>query len=440
MTRDFRQALSALLARDPYQAYTYSYPHKTAYRALTPPVDLRRAWQAEDRHALFLYVHVPFCEQRCGFCNLFTQAQPPDATTQAFLDTLERQAGRMADILAPATFARMAVGGGTPSLLSPAGLRRLFDITRGLGAGDVPCSLEVSPVYCDEDRVDVLRSARVRRVSMGVQSIFPAETAAVHRHQSPDAVRAGLGRLRSAGIPTVNADLMFGLPGQTADTVRASIDAVIEWGANELYLYPLYVRPLTTLARRGLAPGDTRPALYAAARDHLASLGWQRRSLRMFQAPGVNGSREPMYRCQSDGMVGLGPGARSYTRALHYATPFAVAQPAVRALVETWCQEPDAAFDVATWGITLDAVEQRRRWLILSVLEHGVLRGDYRERFGADVLTDFPELEEAVALGLLTIESEVLSLTARGVEHADVIGQWLYSPAVRDRMDAWITR
>lgn len=433
-------SLRALLARDPFQAYTYSYPHKTAYRALTPPIGLRSAWQAEERSALFLYVHVPFCEQRCGFCNLFTQAQPPEATTQAFLDTLERQAERMAGILAPATFARMAVGGGTPSLLSAAGLRRLFGIARGLGAGDVPCSIEVSPAYCDAERVEVLRTARVQRVSMGVQSIFPAETGAVHRHQSPDEVRDGLGRLRAAEIPTVNADLMFGLPGQTPDTLRASIDAVVAWGANELYLYPLYIRPLTTLARRGLASGDERPALYAAARDHLAALGWQRRSLRMFQAPGAGDTHAPVYRCQSDGMVGLGPGARSYTRALHYATPFAVAQPAVRALVETWCQEPDAAFDVATWGITLDAAEQRRRWLILSVLEHGVAREPYRERFGTDVLSDFPELAEAAELGLLTIEPEALSLTARGIEHADVIGQWLYSADVRDRMETWDTR
>ena len=70
------ESLSALLESNAYLSYAYSYPHKTAYRTLTPPASLQSLWAHEDRDALFLYVHVPFCEQRCGFCNLFTQVQP----------------------------------------------------------------------------------------------------------------------------------------------------------------------------------------------------------------------------------------------------------------------------------------------------------------------------------------------------------------------------
>src|SRR5829696_9119035 len=83
------------LPASPYVSYTYSYPHKTAYRPLTPPRELHDVWADERKNALFLYVHVPFCEMRCGFCNLFTTANPKSDLALAYLDALERQARRV---------------------------------------------------------------------------------------------------------------------------------------------------------------------------------------------------------------------------------------------------------------------------------------------------------------------------------------------------------
>ncbi|WP_027482334.1 radical SAM protein, partial [Deinococcus pimensis] len=120
--------LLAFLRADPYAAYTYAYPHKTTYRALTPPVSLRDAWADEDRSSLFLYVHVPFCEMRCGFCNLFTTVGAPETLERAYLDTLERHARRVSAALPDARFSRIAIGGGTPTYLTPPDLERLFDL------------------------------------------------------------------------------------------------------------------------------------------------------------------------------------------------------------------------------------------------------------------------------------------------------------------------
>src|SRR3712207_5183816 len=94
----------------PYQGYTYAYPHKTAYRPLCRPVPLRELWGQEDRRALFLYLHVPFCEMRCGFCNLFTQARPKEELPARYLDALERQLARVAAALAPCAVARLEIG------------------------------------------------------------------------------------------------------------------------------------------------------------------------------------------------------------------------------------------------------------------------------------------------------------------------------------------
>lgn len=427
--------LRDLLGADAYRSYAYAYPHKTAYRRLDPPADLRALWAAEDRGALFLYLHVPFCEQRCGFCNLFTQARPADGVAARYVSAVERQADVVADLLAPARFARLAVGGGTPTYLEATLLDRLLAIARRLGAGNVPSSVEVSPSTLDADKVAVLAAHGVTRVSMGVQSTIEAETDAVHRRQSSGDVERALRML--ADVPVRNVDLIYGLPGQDAGTLRRSIDEVLALGANELYLYPLYVRPLTALGRSRRRWADQRVALYRAGRDHLHARGWRQRSMRMFEAPGRAADDGPRYRCQDDGMVGLGAGARSYTRTLHYASPFAVGQAAIRERVTAWSELPDREHALARHGFPLVEDEQRRRYVLMSLLDAGVDRTAYEARFGGDVMHHLPALREAFDEGLVIDDPVTLRLSERGLEHADVIGDWLQSPAVRAARASW---
>ena len=110
-----------ILRGSPYQGYVYAYPHKTAYRPLEPPRPLRDAWAAEPQAGLFLYVHVPFCTMRCGFCNLFTTPTPKASLVALYLEALRRQAEAVREALTEGRFARFAVGGGTPTYLSDCG-------------------------------------------------------------------------------------------------------------------------------------------------------------------------------------------------------------------------------------------------------------------------------------------------------------------------------
>ena len=118
-------ALDEALAATRYQSYVYAYPHKTAYRRIEPGEPLGPLWAGERRDALFAYFHIPFCEHRCGFCNLFTRLVPPEELVAAYLSTLARQATvvrRALDEGGAFRFARAAIGGGTPTLLSAAQL------------------------------------------------------------------------------------------------------------------------------------------------------------------------------------------------------------------------------------------------------------------------------------------------------------------------------
>jgi oxygen-independent coproporphyrinogen-3 oxidase len=437
-------AADPLLDGSPYQGYAYAYPHKTAYRPFPAPLGLCDLWTGERRDALFLYVHVPFCEMRCGFCNLFTQARPQADLTAAYLTALARQAAQVRAALGEAAFARFAVGGGTPTVLDPGGLETLFDLAfavLGPAAGNVPASVETSPETARADRLAVLRDRGVTRVSLGVQSFVEAETAAAGRPQRTASVEGALERIRAAGFPVLNIDLIYGLPGQTVASWLGSLRAALRHRPEELYLYPLYVRPLTGLGRSGRAWDDLRLACYRAGRDLLLAEGYWQTSMRMFRAAHAPADEGPVYCCQDEGMVGLGCGARSYTRAVHYATAYAVGAAGVREILADYVARPAGAFAAAEHGFRLGPDEQRRRYVLQTVLQRDGLRlADYRARFGADALEDLPQLAELGPRGLARRQGDVLALTDAGLERSDAVGPWLYSPAVRARMEGYAWR
>ena len=440
-------SLEQLIHGTPYASYSYSYPHKTAYRPLPAPVPLADVWAGERKDALFLYLHVPFCEMRGGFCNLFTTANPHVSMEQQYLDALERQARRAREALGPVTVARMAVGGGTPTYLGVAGLDRLFNIAGelfGVGGGRIPISVETSPHTSEPEKLRLLRARGVDRVSIGVQSFVEAEVRAVGRGQKTAEVKAALGRIREAGLPSLNIDLMYGLPGQTAETWLTSLQSALKFTPEEMYLYPLYVRPLTGLGRVGGAWDDQRLELYRLGRDYLWAAGYDQVSMRMFRsarAPQTAGSGGPLYCCQSDGMVGLGAGARSYTAALHYSGEYAVGRTSVKAILADYVARPAASFDRVDYGAVLDAEEQRRRYVIQMLLQaEGLEMAEYRRRFGGDVYQDLPQLEGLALSGLAEQCGSRLRLTEAGMERSDAVGPWLYSERAKQMMEAFELR
>lgn len=436
------------LDNSPYQGYLYAYPHKTAYRPLDPRPLLREVWAAERHDALLLYLHLPFCEMRCGFCNLFTRANPPAEQVGAYLTQLRRQAAVVRAALPErARFAGLAVGGGTPTYLTAGELAELFALVRAAGVPvGVPTSVETSPATATADRLAVLVAHGTTRVSIGVQSFLDREAHAAGRPQRRSDVEAALAAIRASGAPTLNLDLIYGIAGQTARTWDQSLHAALAWRPEEVYLYPLYVRPLTGLGRRSVTAGGAadpawdaqRAALYRQGCDMLRAAGYDQLSMRHFRRSGAPVATTD-HCCQDDGMVGLGCGARSYTSGLHYSFDYAVGARGVRAIIEEYVRRPAADFAVAEVGFVLDGGEQRRRWLVKSLLRSdGVDCRAYANRFGTAVAEDFPHLVRLADRGWLSgwpgAGPGRLVLTDEGLARSDAIGPWLVSGPVRAAM------
>ncbi len=154
--------------------------------------------------------------------------------------------------------------------------------------------------------------------------------------------------------------------------------------------------------------------------------------MRMFRRRDAAASCGPVYCCQEDGMIGLGCGARSYTRGLHYSDEWAVGAAGVGEILARWVERQERDFATAWYGFDLDDEDQRVRYVVKSLLRHdGVALADYRRAFASQALTDLPHLDELLEHGLAVLEHGRLKPTARGLELSDLVGPWLYSQRVR---------
>jgi oxygen-independent coproporphyrinogen-3 oxidase len=213
-----------------------------------------------------------------------------------------------------------------------------------------------------------------------------------------------------------------------------------------VYLYPLYVRPLTGLAR--LAPladrewDARRLELYRVGRDRLLENGYMQESMRMFRRKDAPDLGPDDYACQSDGMVGLGCGARSYTSDVHYSFDYAVDARQVRGIIDDFVGRTTDEFRYAECGIAMTDDERRRRHLLQSVLQaKGMPVDDYRQRFSAD-----PDQHFGAVLGTwrrrgwLVDDDDTLRLTSAGLAYSDSLGPELFSTDVAAAMASYERR
>jgi oxygen-independent coproporphyrinogen III oxidase len=417
--------LDRLLDGPPFLGYAYSYPHKSAYRPLDPPVPLASLWEQETDETA-LYLHIPFCEMRCGFCNLFTTPNPPEDTEPRYLDALERQAA----VTPRKPIARVAFGGGTPTFLSAAGLERALTLAaRFADLAEIPFSVETSPRTATPQKLALLNDFGVDRVSIGVQSFVEAEVQVSGRAQKLAWVHAALEGIRRAGFPTLNLDLIYGLPEQTETSWEHSLTEALRWEPEELYLYPLYVRPLTGLD--GRAQTLHTLTLYRQARERLLGTGYEQVSLRFFRKIGA--ASHPSSDAVGGNLLGLGCGARSYTQHLHYSSEFAVGRAGVRQILASYLMRTEAEFALADYGVWLTGDEPWRRRVVYGLLQQA-------EGVEVTALKHLPQLTELLERGLAVQEANHLRLTERGWERADVLGPWLTSATMKHRMETFSLR
>jgi len=270
-----------------------------------------------------VYLHVPFCAVRCGYCDFTTyapgelQGATPEGYVEAALGELEMARGALVgeDRVVDTVF----FGGGTPTLLEPSVLGRLLDGVRDAWgfAPDAEVTVEANPDSVTEETLASLAGSGFTRVSLGMQSGVGRVLAVLDRTHRPENVARAVGGARAASLD-VSIDLIYGTPGESLGEWQDSIDAALDLAPDHLSAYALVIEPATRMGaalRRGEIPPvdpDLQAEMYEAAEEAFAAAGltWYEIS---------NWARGEDYRCRHNlgywrgaDWWGIGPGAHSY--------------------------------------------------------------------------------------------------------------------------------
>ncbi|MGH2722286.1 MAG: radical SAM family heme chaperone HemW [Actinomycetota bacterium] len=362
------------------------FPRPTAGALPASPMGLGRG----------VYVHVPFCLVRCGYCD-FNAYAGMDALAGPYVDALVREIEAAAD---GGPVATVFVGGGTPTQLPPASLGRILAAVRDAFALDpgAEVTVEANPETVDEGVFAALRAAGFNRVSVGVQSLAPEVLRRLDRVHSAERALGALRAARSAGFERLNGDLIFGTPGETDDDWRRSLDGVLGAGVDHVSAYALTVEPSTPLASavaRGILVGpdeDAQADRYETAARVLAEAGLVRYEISNWAVPGSWCRHNLVYWTGGD-YFGFGAGAHGHhagRRAWNLRLP------------RTYVERSPAVED----GFEeLGPSQRREEAAILGLrLAGGLDRAAFARRWGADP-ADFwgAELEGLREAGLVEV-------------------------------------
>ena len=378
-----------------------------------------------------LYVHIPFCETKCPYCDFNTYAGI-NHLLLPYLAALEREARTWGEALGHPAVNSVFLGGGTPSMLSPAQMTGLLAAVRGAFpvAPGAEVTAEVNPDDASVERLSAFREAGVNRISLGVQSLDDGELRMLGRRHGAAEALAAMAAVRRAGFANFSADLMYGLPHQGMETWRRTVEGVIGAGPQHVSAYALTMEegtPFGAQATNGLLPeqdADLATDMYWRADEAFGAAGLFNYEISNWARPGME-SRHNIAYWRNVPYLGVGPGAHSFLGGYRFAN---MKSPVgYMANVRAWEPKPggvDALLRARPGPVAeIDPIDARTEMadsVILGLrLAEGVPERAFRARFGVGLHDAYGEtIGQCAALGLLRVDGEgldaVLRLTERG--------------------------
>lgn len=386
---------------------------------------------------LGLYLHVPFCERKCPYCDFNTYAGLHDWFGQT-VDALIRELESWADApqVAGRPVSSVFIGGGTPTVLDAPELTRLMETVHRRFALTAECEItcEANPGTVDRPKFQLLHELGVNRLSLGVQSFQPDELEFLGRIHGVDDVERAFAAARAAGFANINLDLIFGLPHQSEAKWSATLDRALALGPDHLSAYSLIVEPNTPLfhwvetGRVDAPDDDEAAALYELTLARLAAAGyghyeisnWAKWGSTSPDQPGANpayASRHNLLYWRNQEYVGVGPGAHSHLRVPaeggQVSRRWSNRKPVPGYVKRMLAGEPVLEMEEVltprvSWGESM--------MLGLRLVREGVELARFAAQHGVDLRTVFAdELARLAAQGMLEVAADRVRVTSRGL-------------------------
>lgn len=345
-----------------------------------------------------VYFHIPYCFSRCRYCDFYA-AGAARAVPDAYVDALLRALAGFAAAL-PGPPDTVYLGGGTPSLLTPAQAARLISAAAPRPGAEV--TLEANPETVTLERLQGYRAAGVNRLSIGVQSARDSQLRALGRPHTARQAAAAFEMARQAGFDNVSGDIMLALPRYSREEFDETLALIQEGGAAHISAYLLKIEPGSAFGRQppaGLPDADQAAGFYLYAVERLAAAGYRQYEISSFARPGREGRHNRIYWDCGD-YLGIGPAAHSCLAGKRFYYP-----------------ADTAAFIAGTSRPAPDGGCGAEDYLILQLrLASGLDLAEYRRRGGPDFTPrQRAFLAHCQQAGYLTLTPQRLTLTPLGM-------------------------
>jgi oxygen-independent coproporphyrinogen-3 oxidase len=376
------QRIEPLIERylGPGPRYT-SYPTAPVWTEDFGSPQFEKALRDAAPRQLSVYVHVPYCESLCSYCACNREIRRDHSVAAPYLDSLEVEVARVADAIGGETAgSQLAVGGGTPTYLSPAELDRMCDIVdrHFPPAPGSERSIEVDPRVTTAEQLETLAGRGFNRISLGVQDLSPHVQQAIRRVQSREQTEETAETARRLGFRSVNFDLIYGLPHQTLESFGQTLEAVAEMRPDRIALYGYAHVTWVSKQQRGFERGDLpsaaeKVALLLLAIERLGAEGYAFLGLDHFALPDddlfVAARNGQLHRnfmgyttTAGEGLVGFGPSGISELASCYAQSKRSTAE---------WSDSLATGQLATLRGWQLSDDDLRRRWLIQRLMCQG---------------------------------------------------------------------
>ncbi len=362
---------------------------------------------------LSVYVHLPWCLHKCPYCDFNSHASKGDLPEARYLDALRADLEAALPLVWGRPVHSVFIGGGTPSLFSPEGIDRLLADLRAhlpLTPG-LEVTLEANPGTFERERFRAFRAAGVTRLSVGVQSFDDEALRRIGRVHDAAQARAAVEEAAEA-FETFNLDLMYALPGQDLAALGRDLDAALAFAPPHLSVYHLTLEPNTQFARRPpvLPDDDTASTMLDAIVERTGGAGLQRYEVSAFARPGHRCAHNLNY-WQFGDYLGLGAGAHGKLSFPHRVVRQVKWREPARYMAQALAgraasNEDEVARSALPFEFMLNALR----------LREGFALQQFRERTGLPLSAIEPALAEAERRGLLALDLDHATPTARGFD------------------------
>lgn len=362
-----------------------------------------------------IYIHIPFCTNKCHYCD-FTAYVVNGQPVDDYLAALEREMELTVHQVPPEEIHSIFIGGGTPTILTPKQMARLLSGIRRHFSNwtpDLEFTVEANPGTTGPELLRTMRDCGVNRISFGAQTFRPDLLRKIGRVHGVEEIIRSVYQAREAGFDNLSLDLMFGLPQQTVEDVRETLDQAVELNPDHFSCYSLKVEKGTLFHRLyerkelPLPSEEDELTMYQLIRSYLQEYGYQQYEVSNFSKPGRESRHNSTYWLNEE-YYGLGAGAHGYMNRVRHANVKGI-QPYIE-MVEKG-ERPVAE------EYTVNQKEEMENFMILGLrLLKGVSRNRFISLYGTTVESLFgPALMRCKEQGFILEKGDRIALTEKGL-------------------------